>query len=27
VIASGLPSDVLANDKVRQTYLGEGFSL
>lgn len=27
VIASGLPLDVLANDKVRQTYLGEGFSL
>ena len=27
VIASGQPSDVLANDKVRQTYLGEGFSL
>lgn len=27
VIASGLPADVLANDKVRQTYLGEGFSL
>ena len=27
VIASGLPSEVLANDKVRQTYLGEGFSL
>ena len=27
VIASGIPSDVLANDKVRQTYLGEGFSL
>ena len=27
VIAAGLPSNVLANDKVRQTYLGEGFSL
>ena len=27
VIASGLPAEVLANDKVRQTYLGEGFSL
>ena len=27
VIASGQPSDVLANDKVRKIYLGEGFSL
>ena len=27
VIASGTPSEVLANDKVRETYLGEHFSL
>ena len=27
VIASGMPSEVLANDKVRETYLGEHFSL
>ena len=27
VIASGTPSEVLANDKVRETYLGENFSL
>ena len=27
VIASGTPSEVLANDKVRGTYLGEHFSL
>ena len=27
VIASGTPSEVMANDKVRETYLGEHFSL
>ena len=27
VIASGTPSEVLANDRVRETYLGEHFSL
>ena len=27
VIASGTPDEVLANDKVRETYLGEHFSL
>ena len=27
VIASGTPAEVLANDKVRETYLGEHFSL
>ena len=27
VIASGTPTEVLANDKVRNTYLGEHFSL
>ena len=27
VIASGTPSEVLANDRVRNTYLGEHFSL
>jgi len=27
VIASGTPSEVLANNKVRETYLGEHFSL
>ena len=27
VIASGTPSEVLANEKVRSTYLGEHFSL
>jgi lipopolysaccharide export system ATP-binding protein len=27
VIASGTPPEVLANDKVRETYLGEHFSL
>lgn len=27
VIASGTPDEVLANDKVRKTYLGEHFSL
>ena len=27
VIASGTPSEVLANEKVRKTYLGEHFSL
>ena len=27
VIASGTPTEVLANDRVRNTYLGEHFSL
>lgn len=27
VIASGAPTEVLANDRVRETYLGEHFSL
>jgi len=27
VIASGAPSEVLANEKVRSTYLGEHFAL
>jgi len=27
VIASGTPIEVLANDRVRETYLGEHFSL